>query len=789
MRLPKLAIENSAFVLVIVLLAVSIGVLSFVNMPRSEDPALDFPLFVTVAVYPGTTPKDMEELVVDPIEDRLNELEDLTEIRTSIQEGLAIIRAEGEFGQNTDDLYDEIQAKVNASRSDLPKDLFSLEVTQVQPLDVKILQMALVSDALPYRDIVDVAEDLENELEKVDGVRSVEIEGYPEEEVRIALDMEKLARFNLPLNQVAGIIQGNNANIPGGNLKAGARSFTLKTSGGYQSIEELKNTVISARGESIIRLGDIADVYMGYEDPKYLARYNGKRAVFVSVTQKKGKNILQIADAMEKEIYNFKSDLPPGVELVHAFEQGPAVSARINDFFLNLIQGILLVGAVILLFLGIRNSLIVMTVIPTSAIIAIYLLDVSGYGLQQISIAGLVLALGLLVDNGIVVIENIHRYLNAGKGLVEAAYKGTAEVGWALVSSTATTVLAFFPITQLGGGTGDFIKSLPLTVIFSLLASLVLALAFTPLLASKLMKAKVDEKMNLMERAMEGLVSKVYHRALNFSLARPWAVVMIALASLGGSIALFPLVGVSFFPTADKPLMLIDIDTPQGSNIDKTDEAARFVESVLDTIDIVTDYAMNVGHGNPQIYYNVRPKNFTANHAQALVTLEEWNPDRFYPLIYQLRETFDQYPGAKIKVSELKNGPPSEAPVAIKVIGDDLDTLKNFAYQLEQIIAETPGTINIDNPLAVSKTNLKTRINRDKAAMVGVQLADIDVAVRTAFTGNSLGTMNMPDGEKYPMVARMVQGEDAKVSDFQRISIASVTGAQVPLGQIAQTGI
>jgi multidrug efflux pump subunit AcrB len=785
MRLPKLAIQNSAFVLIIVLLAVSIGILSFINMPRSEDPALDFPLFVTVAVYPGTTPKDMEELVVDPIEDRLNELEELTEIKTTIEEGVAIIRAQGEYGENTDDLYDKIQAKVSASRSDLPRDLFSLEVNQIKPLDVKILQLGLVSDALPYRDLVDLAEDLEMSLEKVDGVRSVDIDGYPEEEIRIALDMEKMARLHLPLNQVTGILQGNNANIPGGSLEAGSQSFTLKTSGGYQSIEELKNTVVAARGASIIRLSDIANIYMGYEDPKYIARYNGERAVFVSVTQKKGKNILQITENLDQKARAFSEGLPPSVELTYPFEQGPAVETRINDFFLNLIQGILLVGAIILLFLGIRNSLIVMTVIPTSIIIAIYLLDVSGFGLQQISIAGLVLALGLLVDNGIVVIENIHRYLKEGFSLLESAYKGTSEVGWALVSSTATTVLAFFPITQLGGGTGEFIQSLPLTVIYSLIASLILALAFTPLLASKLMKESINEKVNLMERFMQNLVKNVYRKALHFSLNRPGIVVLLAVVSLAGSVALFPLVGVSFFPAADKPIVLIDIDTPKGTSIHKTNEVAEYVESVLDTIDYITNYTMNVGHGNPQIYYNIRPRQFSPNYAQVLVAVEKWDPDRFYPLIYHLREEFATYPGAKIKVQELKNGPPFEAPVAIKIMGGNLDTLKTLAIQLEGIIGNTAGTINIDNPLSASKTNLKTQINRDKAAMMGVQLADIDLAVRTAFTGNSIGTMNMPDGEKYPMVTRMVQGEQARVSDFQRISVASITGAQVPLGQLA----
>ncbi|MDX2247508.1 MAG: efflux RND transporter permease subunit [Bacteroidia bacterium] len=785
MRLPKIAIDNYAFVLVLVFLALCMGTLSFLNMPRSEDPALNFPLYTIVAVYPGADPKDIEELVVDPIEEKLNELDDLTEIRTSIKDGVAVIRIEGEFGVNTDDQFDEVRASVNTVRDQLPKELNRLEINQISPLDVKILQMAIVSEGAPYREMIKWAERLEDQLEGVKGVRNAEKEGYPEEEIRIALDLEKIARLGIPLNQVTGIIQGNNANIPGGDLDAGGQKFTLKTSGSYQSVEDLNNTVIAARNGNIVYLRDVATVYFGYEDPRYLARVNGKRAIFVSLTQKSGENILQITDDLDTEIARFQQELPQGMELVYAFKQGPAVASRINDFFMNLLQGIVLVGVVILLFLGIRNALIVMTVIPTSILIAIYLLDVSGFGLQQISIAGLVLALGMLVDNGIVVMENIHRFLKEGHSPVDAAIKGTAEVGWAIVSSTVTTILSFFPITQLGGGTGEFIQSLPLIVIYSLVASLILALLLTPLMASKLMRPVVNGQLTRAEKIIQNFVENRYRKLLQFSLAKPWVIIGIAVGSLVGSIALFPIVGVSFFPTAEKPMLIVNIDLPEGSNLAKTNQVAQYVESVLDTSDFVTGHVMNVGHGNPQIYYNLIPKNFAANHAQALVHLEAWDKEKFYKLVTRLRETFDQYPGAKIRVLELKNGPPYDAPVAIKIIGENLDSLKLYAADLEKVIAAQEGTLNVDNPLALSKTNIRTNINRDKAGMLGVQLADIDIAVRTAFTGNELGTLNLPDGKKYPLVARMAQGENIQASDFQRLSVASVTGAQVPLGQVA----
>lgn len=785
MRLPKLAIDNYAFVLILVLMAISIGVLSFLNMPRYEDPSLKFPIFNVVAVYPGANPQDMEELVVNPLEEQLNEMEDLVDLESAIRDGLAIVGVEASFEADVDELLDEVNQKVAAARDELPAELALLEVRQVTPLDVNVLQLAMVSEAAPYGEMLDWAERLEDRLKKVEGVRTVDIEAYPEEEVRISLDMDKMARYGISLRQLSGIIQANNANIPGGDMDAGALHFSLKTSGGYKSLDELKNTVISSFQGRIIYLKDIAEVSFDYEDPKYLGRYNGRRALFISATQKEGENILKVGEALQSEIADFREKLPAGLELQVAFEQAPAVKARVNDFFLNLLQGISLVGLIIFMFFGFRNSLIIMTVIPTSIVMAIWWLDKSEFGLQQMSIAGLVIALGLLVDNGIVVVENINRYLKEGHGLKDAAINGTREVGWAIVSSTATSILAFFPLTQLGGGTGDFIKSMPITVVYALLASLLLALTLTPLLASKWLKEASAKQKSRLERFMQNLIEKYYRRTLTFSLTRPFVVLALGIGTLVGSFALFPLVGISFFPGADKPILVVDIDLPDGKNIAKTDETTRYVESVLDSTDFVKAYISNVGHGNPRMYYNVIPKNFTQHHAQIIVHLEKWDRRRFYRTFEELRENFSSYPGAKIKVNELKNGPPYDAPIAIQILGDDLDTIKTYAGQLEDLMERTPGTLNVNNPLAINRMNIKTRIKRDKAGMFGVQFADIDLSVRTALNGNSLGKMNYPDGSEYDIVARMKEGQHAGVSDFQKISVASVTGAQVPLRQVA----
>ncbi|MEM8901538.1 MAG: efflux RND transporter permease subunit, partial [Bacteroidota bacterium] len=758
---------------------------------RSEDPSLEFPFYNILAVYPGTGPEDMEELVADPIEEALNELEDIKKIDTNIEDGLVLMSVESYFTVDIDEKYDEVAAKVAEVRDQLPAELTRLEVNQFSPLNVKILQLALFAPGVseeetPFNELVDYAEDLEDILEKVDGVRSVDIDAYPEEQVRISLDFEQMAALNIPVTQVLGILQANNGNIPGGDINAGDLNFSLKTSGGYKSVEELKQAVISAQGNNIIYLKDIASVEMKYGDETYKGRWNSQPAIYVSATQKEGYNILQITKGLDEKVAEFQEDLPAHLALDTVFKQGPFVKSRIDEFFLNLLQGILLVGVIVLLFLGFRNSLIIMTVIPTSIVIAINVLDLSGFGLQQISIAGLVIALGLLVDNGIVVVENINRYLKEGYPLKEAAAKGTGEVGWAVASSTVTTILAFLPMTQLGGGTGEFIKSLPLTVIFCLVASLLLALSLTPLLSTKFLKVKGEISITRLEKWIRSFIESVYRPTLSFALKRPIVIILIAVGSFVGSMFLFPYVGVTFFPTADKPLLLVDVKSPVGTSLERTDEAVQYVESVLDSIDYVESYAANTGHGNPKIYYNIQPFSYRKNVGQILVNLKKWESESFYNLIDGLREKFAVYPGAKISVVELKNGPPFEAPIAIRVIGEELDTLKVYARRVEQLIEKIPGTVNVANPLAISKTNIRTRIKRDKAGMAGVQLSDIDVAVRTAMTGNEIGVMNTYEGDDYPMVVRMAYDKQPDIYDFGKVYLPSVTGAQVPLRQLTQ---
>ncbi len=789
MRLPEIAIRNSQFIFILILITLVLGIQSFLSMPRSEDPQITSPFYNITVVLPGASPQDMEELVIDPLEEALDQIDDIEKISSFMEDGLAVIGMEGSFDMDFDDKLDEIVREVNTVQPNLPEDIALLEIFQFKPEErVVIHQFVLTAgEAVSYGRLQDYAEELQDRLEVIEDLNSVEVEAYPQEEVRISVDFQRMANLNISLQQVIGQLNANNFNIPGGEVKSSHKTFSIEATGGYDDLEDIRNMIIATSDGRIIYLKDFARVYMDYEDDRWVVRYNQQRGIFVTIKQNKGTNILDLAKEIEVVEAAFKKDLPPNIALHTAFEQAPAVRSRINDFFNNLVQGVALVGLVILLFLGWRSSVIVMILIPLCIVLALAVMRYLGFGLQQISIASLVLALGLLVDNGIVVVENIRRFIEEGLPLRQAAAKGVSEVGYAIISSTVTTLLAFYPLTQLGEGAGEFLKSLPLTVITALVISLLLALTLTPILASGLFRKKKEPGRFSMERLMEGVVTKLYRPILKTSLRFGWLIVLVSIGLFVFGISLFPKIGVSFFPTADKPMLLIDVNAPNGTNLDGTDEAIRYVEGVLDTMDFVKDYTVNVGHGNPQIYYNRMSTSYKRYYGQVMVNFKEWDAARFYRTLQQLRKDFAAYPNAKITFQELKNGVPTDAPIELLVIGDNLDTLKRIASDVEAIMESIPGVINVENALSKNKTEIKIRLNTQKAGLVNLSHLEFDRTTRASLAGLKIDevTLKERDGERFPVVLRMQFDNEPTIADFNKVYYATMAGGQVPLRQVA----
>ena len=786
MKLPKMSIRNHQFTIVVVILLVISGIVSLIRMPKSEDPQVSKAGASVIVIYPGATPSDIEQLVVDPIEEVLNELDDIKKIESNCQDGLANIGIEFFTGSDPDEKFSDVNEKVNGVRQKLPQDIFSLEVIKWSVSDTNFMQIALVSQEADYRELEYQAERLEKIFKKISGIKRAKTWAFPEQEIRVSLDLEKMARLKIPLNRLLGAIQSANLNIPGGTIDAGIKRFSIQTSGSYESIEEIKHTVVHSEGTKVVYLKDTAEVYPAYEDKNYFARYNGEKAVFVTVTQKDGTNIFDIVKQLKAKTAEFETKLPPNMKMVYVYDQSESVDKRLTDFFTNLIQGIILVGIVILVAVGIRGSVIVMLAIPISLLIAIGFVDLSGYGLQQISIAGLVITLGLLVDNAIVVVENISRFIKKGENNLDAAVKGSAQIGWAIVSATATTILAFLPIVMMRDISGEFVRSMPLTVIYTLTASLFIALTFTPYLSTKILRTSKKRKESKLMKLIDRFISTYYRKWLDFSLKKPILIVALALLILVGSLALSLLVGVSFFPKAEKKQFFIDVNLPEGSSIHETDRVIGFVEKRLSAREEVDRYAANIGRSNPRIYYNMMDKHRRSNLGQLFVKLKD-SVDRqqMEDLIRDLRVDFDDYPGAKIEIKELEQGPPVNAPVEIKVRGEKVEMLKKIAGEIETFFKQTPGLININNPLSTSKTDIRVNINRDKASMYGIALADIDRTVRMSIAGLPVSKYRDKEGKEYNIVVRSDFEKEVQLDIFDRIYLTAANGALIPLKQVA----
>ena len=785
MKISELSVKHYQFTVLMFAMLVALGITSWLSIPRGEDPTFPAPNYTIVAIYPGATPTDLEQLVVDKIEERIKELDDLTEMSASVRDGLATISVEFDPSVDADRKYDEVLREVNALRADLPADLARLVVEKYSADNVNIAQVALVSERTPWSVLEKEAERLEERIEAVQGVRGAQVWGFPAREVQVDLDLGRLAEFQLPVSQVLGAIGSEAANVPAGSVDVGRRRFNVKTDGSYADIDEVRNTVVAGAPGAIVRLRDVASVTWGYADPTHLARWNGRRAVWVTATQQSGENIQRVRDGMWAAMDSFEQSLPAGVRLERAFDQAENVSQRLTrlaeDFAIAL--GLVLIT---LLPLGGRASLVVMISIPLSLAIGTALLYATGFSVNQLSIVGAVIALGLLVDDSIVVIENIARFLREGRSRRDAAIEGTRQIGVAVLGSTATLVLAFVPLLFLPGLPGRYIRSLPITVIYTVLASLLVSVTIIPWLASWLLPKHQDEHGNVFLRWFERGIHATYAPVLDRALSRPLITVAAAAALIVGSMALVPLVGFSLFPKAGTPRFLVHIETPEGASLDETDRAARFAERVVAAHPTVKTVLTNVGRDNPQIYYNVIPRNENASAAQLFVLLESYDTERTPLALDSLRARLASYAGARIELREFENGPPIDAPIAMRLTGESLDTLRALAGQVEQRLVAVPGTRYVVNPMRVNRTDLHLDVDRQKAGLLGVTSIEVDRTLRLGIAGLTAGQLRTAGGDEHDVVVRVARVGRPTPEVLDRIYVASQNGAQVPLGQIAR---
>jgi multidrug efflux pump subunit AcrB len=489
---------------------------------------------------------------------------------------------------------------------------------------------------------------------------------------------------------------------------------------------------------------------------------------------------------------HFKEKLPKGITLEHAFDQEIGVKHRLSGLGRDFAIAIFLV-LLTLLPLGTRASIVVMISIPLSLSIGLFMLDLLGYTLNQLSIVGMVVALGLLVDDSIVVVENIERYMRKGISAKEAAISATNHIMVAIMGCTATLLLAFLPLANLPEGSGDFIRSLPMAVMLTVLASLFVSVTIIPFLSSILLKAHENAaggEGNFFFNAFKKYVNNPYQKLLQWCMTHKVTTLVLAAVIFGLSLMLVPVLGFSLFPESEKPIVTIDIETEPGSNLTHTDKVVRKVEQKLLSFPEIDHISANAGKGNPRIYYNEFQRQNSSNFGQIIVYLDEKTKvPEIIKFAEKARSELANFPGVRIEVKRFQQGPPITAPVEMRIIGNNLDTLDQLSAKVEKLVKARQGTMYVRNDLKYVKSDIIVDVNKEKAGLYGINGAEIAKTVRLAIAGLDISEISNTEGNEFKMKISLTQNTENALQMFDKVYVTSMSGSLVPLKNIAELSL
>jgi len=792
-RLIAFAVHRWQLTLVVFALVAALGAQAFLAIPRSVDPHFKAPFVLIIAILPGADPTDIEQTVAKPIEEALAGLDNITELQSSSSDGQAVITAEFTWESDPDRNYDEAVREVNAIRSQLPDGIRRLEFRRFRTTEAVVVQYAIVSDTASWRRMEKLGQDLQEAFLRQPGVRSAQVWGLPRPEMRVSVDLGRLAELGIPVTLVTDALRVGGTDLPPGPLRVGEQRLNLRAGGAFRSVEEVRAVPLRAGNGSVVRIGDVAVVGWETGERVHATRLNGKRAIWVTATQKDGANVLDVQRRLAAASDSYRQTLAPDMRLELAFDQSEDVKRKLallaRDFALALALVLLT-----LLPLGLRASAVVMVSVPLSLAVGVLVMNMLGYTLNQLVITGFIVALGILVDDSIVVVENISRHLRMGYARTAAAIAGTQQIAVAVVGCTAVLVFAFLPLTALPGGAGKFVRGLPLAVIATVVASLVISLTIIPFLASRILPREESKEGNRVLQAVNGAIQRTYAPILHWALERPKTALAGAMALCIAALGLIPVLGSSLFPPADAPYLQVSIEASEGADMAVTDRAVRFVEQALEKEPLVQNRLANVGRGNPQIFYNVREVSQQSNFGTVAFTLSQWDQAEGQALIARLRARFETYPEARITLKPFQNGAPITAPVQWFITGPDIAELKRLSIQAERLFRDTPGTRDVRNPLAFDRLDLDLGLDADKAALLGVSPAAARRVTRLALAGENAGRFRDAEGDSYDVVVRLPLSGNAQadglgalqsVEALGRVYVSNQSGAAVPLPAIA----
>lgn len=842
--LSSFSIKNSTSIMVVIFLAIIMGIQAYIGIPKEAEPDITIPNIFVVTIYPGVAPEDMESLVTRKIEDELSGIPDVKEITSTSTEGYSNINIEFQTGIDMSDALQRVREKVDFAKPELPEEAEEPIIQEINLSDVPVVQVN-ISAEYGLDKLKLVAEDLQDRLEALPNVLEATLAGGLEREVKVDVDLARLKYYDLTFSDIIKAIQTENVTIPGGSIDVGSKKFLLRVPGEYENPQPIEDIVVKAENDKPIYVRDLAKVSFGFKERESYAYLDSSPVITLSVKKRSGKNIIETVESVQAAVDEFMPYAPPTTVTKLTSDRSSDVRNMVSSLENNIISGLLLVVGVLLFFLGIRNASFVGVAIPLSMFVSFIVIAIIGMSMNMIVLFSLILALGMLVDNAIVVVENIYRYLEEGYSNFDAARFGTGEVAIPIISGTLTTLAAFFPMVFWPGIVGEFMGYLPKTLIITLSSSLFVALVINPVLCALFMKVNTEEKKPTMSkigaRILTGLASTLvlvlivlspavglmlvalgllvylsyiffmkpvgnwfqkdgldkivasYKNTLEWSLNHNGAVVGIALITLIFSFVIFILFnnGVEFFPEDIPPRQVfVQVEAPTGTNVDFTKDQVLEMENRIATIPNPQDLQSVVTSAGQFISNNPNEGGGDATHRGTVVlNFKEYqlrSGDVFETLDY-LRDNLSRgIAGAKVTVEKPAAGPPTGKPVNLEIAGVSMEKLKEISDNVLDILENDPVYAKLEgleSNLPESRPEIRFNVDREKAAIYGLSTQLIGSTIRQAING--IEASKFRDGkDEYDITVRLAEEYREQESSIGDIKVIN-EGRSIPISAVA----
>lgn len=774
-------IKNRTVTLFVVILLAIFGLYNYHFLPRKDAPDVSVPVARITTIYAGASPDEIERLVTKKIEDELISIQGYDYSRSVSQNGVSTVLLFLTNDADTEEAWNELRRQMNDVQSEIPEQCSNINVN-TNMLETAGMIISLSGENYSYEQLADYAETFEKQLSRIEGVSKFELTGKFDEDVKVEVDIEKLNQYDMSLEGIVNILKTNNITIPLGALEDDATVINVRSNGLYTSIDEINNTIIGGSKESVglVRLKDVADIYSGLEDSSYKIKYNGKNAVLLTGYFNQHKNIVLIGKDVEKNVEELKNNLPDDVAVNYVLYQPKDVDVATTNFIMNLLEGMLFVIIVVFIGMGFRNAAVVTIAIPISILITFSAMSIFGVEIHQISIAALIIALGMLVDNAIVVSDSIQVRIDNGEDKMDACIKGTKETAIPILTSTLTTIAVFTPLLLLNGTAGEFLSSIPQICIVALLSSYGVAIFVTPTMAYMLFRK--SEKV-----VKESKFRIFFSWLLDITMKRKYITILVALFIFIGALNMIKGLGLEFFPTADNNTLYINVNAEKKGDLSKTEEITDQVEKILSNQEEVNNYTTAIGDGLPKFYFTVQPGIQSNDYAQMLLEVDLKKGNRFRTndeLCNYLQDIIDtSVTGGKATVKQLQTGSSTGDPVKIQVSGDDMDQIHDASQQIIDMLYNIEGTINVNDDYSDKKYEFMVNIDDDTANIMGLTKANFQKEISIALRGTTSSVFRK-DGNEYNIV---VNSNIETKDQLENLAIkSSVTGNKILLKQVAE---